>query len=660
MTFEKQFRPGEELHLQAANLLESIYHNVAVERRASGKKVDIIFHQPHLGRDVRVLVEVKDYSHKLERSEISHIWHDYSGVVQNSGTPSTLLLVTRLGLATGADDFLRTQPLIRHLTIWQLEDLTLSLRPYVEELARAFERSGLSAYYVEARARPATYPNNNLRQLGEPLSLFDEVEAWIEGDEDQPLAILGGYGSGKSSFSKRLAAHLAKRFLADPRARRPVLIPLGVFTGQTQLEGILGAMFTSDHEISNFSVRRFLEHNRRGRLVVILDGFDEMKHAMTFADFRGQLLELVKLIEPGARVLLLGRPSAFLSGDEHAYVLRGRRLFEGSWGRVAQWPEFREYELEPFSREERASFLENYLEYQSRRPGAQLATDQVKGRVTAAEGVAARDPEVFGKPVHNQLLADLASDPDVSLGRLNEVDSKWALYELFFNTLATNEVNKPARRPIPDDARLRFLREVAHWLWAERSGVTHFPASELPSPLLAALPDGHATDEQGKRREYLSGSFLEAKAGGEVFYFPHRSFAEFLVAQWVMANPPGSTGHGGVSRLIRDGVAGFLKEEANRPTLREWAASVGASRDPVSLEYLDTLASAFDTREQFSEVISPRGVRRTLLGKSAVMTFFPTLSTTPATCGLPMSAADLVWLERPEWVESGRSVASWK
>ena len=59
--------------------------------------------------------------------------------------------------------------------------------------------------------------------------------------------------------------------------------------------------------------------------------------------------------------ILLGRPSAFTSDDEHIEVLRRRRRVPTGTRRLHDWPEFREYELAPFTREERATFIAQFL-----------------------------------------------------------------------------------------------------------------------------------------------------------------------------------------------------------------------------------------------------------------------------------------------------------
>jgi len=160
---------------------------------------------------------------------------------------------------------------------------------------------------------------------GEVVGLIDEVVAWLATEDPTPLAILGGYGAGKSSFAKRLVTQQAAQALTDPSARRPILIKLGGLSRYSDLEGFLGAMLTSQHNVRGYNFTRFLDFNSKGRFLIVLDGFDEMKHAMSFSEFRAQVGQFNQLITPGAKVVLLGRPSAFTTDAEHHYVLNGRR-----------------------------------------------------------------------------------------------------------------------------------------------------------------------------------------------------------------------------------------------------------------------------------------------------------------------------------------------
>lgn len=608
---------GDALRDEAANLLSVRCGRVTTEHRVSGKKADIFFTRNDFGKRSRLYVEAKDYTRPLKRSDVVEIWADYSGIIAKN-RPANLLVITRSGLSADAQAYIEEQPEMRHQTIWELENETLGLTEYVRSLEVLFDQDGLSRYYIDGRARRARYSSaKDAERAVEPqdILIFDELLSWITSDDYNPVAVLGGYGAGKSSLARRLASSQAREALSNPLARRPVLIPLGSLARFSSLEGLLGGMFTHDFPVEGFNVHHFLTLNQKGRLLIILDGFDEMKHAMTWADFRAQISDLNKLTQGRAKVVLLGRPSAFLSTEEQVHVLRGMKRHGEGWRRLPDWPEFREYDLQEFLPSERADFVRGYLRYRyshSRSSSPELVS-QIDARAEEVNRIADLDPDMFGKPVHAKILTDLASDAEVDLSHFAERLSRWSLYDTFFHSLAEREVEKDARRPIGEVSRLEFLREVAYWLWTEHAGATAFLASDLPDALLDMLHGGDASDNEALTREYLTGSFLEKKSG-DLFYFGHRSFAEFLVA-WRMAElPPDRIDHSVYSRLVRDGVALFLREAPNQSIFTSWAESLSEAHGTIYLEYFEFLAEKLGTVEKLTSSIEQRSIWRNVTG----------------------------------------------
>lgn len=609
-------KSGDELRDTAANLLSSRFGRAIREHRADGKKVDVFFTRRDFGKETRVYVEAKDYAAPLRRSEVVHIWSDYSGII-GKNRPSMLLLITRAGLSTDAQAFVGDeQPEMRHLTIWELENETLRLAEYVRELSSLFDENGLSSYYVNGRGRQASYPTPDGRELaGNSVDIFEELLTWVDDDADQrPVAVLGGYGAGKSSLALRLISHFAQRALNDPKARRPVLIKLGELARYSSLEGLLGGLFTHDHPVDGFNTRNFLSFNEKGRLLIVLDGFDEMKHAMTWADFRSQIADMNRLTVGKAKVLLLGRPSAFTSTEEHVHVLRGVRRWSDGWLRLPDWPEFLEFELDEFTAVERATFFTGYLRYLAANGshGSDLTESWIAERVAQVTRLADLEPELFAKPVHAKILVDLASDPKIDLSRFSSGITRWSLYEFFFGSLAEREVEKSARRPIGEEQRLDFLREVAFWLWTERGGATAFSAADLPDTLIGSLAHGEAPDLDALKREYLTGSFLEKKTG-DTYYFGHRSFAEYLVAERMVRKSPGPAEQAVYSSLVRDGVLVFLLEAPDRERFRAWVDDLSSAHGTIHIEYLAFLADVLGGASALCEALPTTSIWLPLL-----------------------------------------------
>lgn len=582
---------GSALRNEAANYLSALYGGGRTEVSIAGKDVDGIFDRDDFGSRETIVLEAKDYKGPLHRDMVVKIWADYEPVLKEVD-PAKLLIVTRHGLAAGAQGYLDSRPQMRHRTIWELEDEVLGLRPHTQAMALLFDEDGLRRFYVEGRARRVAYDAMMSESETDALDLIAEVKTWLASDDATPIAILGGYGAGKSSFAKRLVSEQAQVALTDPSARRPILIKLGGLPRYSDLEGFLGAMLTSQHNVRGYNFTRFLDFNRKGRFLLVLDGFDEMKHAMSFSEFRAQIGQFNQLVAPNSKVVLLGRPSAFTTDAEHHYVLKGRVPSQDRWRKIPGWPDFQEYRLADFSDEERDAFIAGFLTYQAERDGEAEDLAWVESRRQEVSALASSDPEVFGRPVHLKILAELAADRDQDLTRLRHSPSRWSLYDEFFQSLARREAEKPARTPIGESDRLRFLAEVAFWLWRDRAAATSFVAEVIPDSLLADLPDGDAHEVEHKRREYLAGAFLERKAG-DIYYFPHRSFAEFLVASRMLDHPPSAAEHTLYGTLAREGVLEFLRTPENEPRLRAWAETLASAQGSLRASYIGLLIDAF-------------------------------------------------------------------
>jgi hypothetical protein len=218
-----------------------------------------------------------------------------------------------------------------------------------------------------------------------------------------------------------------------------------------------------------------------------------------------------------------------------------------------------------------------------------LEESDIEMRVSRVNALADLAKETFGKPVHAKILTDLGADPGFNLDRFGTGVTRWQLYEAFFETLVDRETEKSARKDISAKSRLEFIREIALWLWTAKGGSTSFQVGDLPVELMDKIPGGDSMEPEARVREYLTGSLLEKKSG-DVFYFGHRSFAEFLVAQRTVSRPPSRSDHALYSMLFREGVEAFIVDGARADTLRGWAKTLSYADGTIRLEYLHMLA----------------------------------------------------------------------
>ncbi len=171
--------------------------------------------------------------------------------------------------------------------------------------------------------------------LKENRRIFGDLEsfvlAWLDrNDISVGPALLGNYGTGKSNFARRLAHLCAERYNINPLSRIPILIELKEFGAHQDVKGLITHELVNHHGVSNGSFELFQSMNESGRLVIILDGYDEMKEGMTIDSLLLKFIQLGSLTLPKSKVLLFGRPTIFESQSEQNRIFKGDSTLFGS------------------------------------------------------------------------------------------------------------------------------------------------------------------------------------------------------------------------------------------------------------------------------------------------------------------------------------------
>ena len=282
---------GDSFRDLVCELLRTRFFDAKPEQFIAGTKVDIVFTQPNWGRQQRVAVECKNYDKPLTKADFEGIYGKYQPMLE-SRSVDQVLVVSNKPIGAPASAYLDNWRNANHQTFRELEESLLGLRPYIQSLAKLVPTVDLQ--YIEARF-------DEPRSAGE--TALDEIQAWVLDPASNSLAILGSYGQGKTSLARRIAANFASSYLAEPTKRIPILKSLGDVVHETRLEGLFGAQFTADNPAPGFQFKTFEHLNRSGRLLVILDGFDEMKHAMTASDFLSNFREFNRLLGSHSKVI---------------------------------------------------------------------------------------------------------------------------------------------------------------------------------------------------------------------------------------------------------------------------------------------------------------------------------------------------------------------
>ena len=506
--------PGDEFRDTIAAFLQANGYDVETEFPLAGKNVDVFARKQVRFRSEEIAIEAKDYSRNLPLGEVHEFVRDYGNILQG-GYADTALLVTRRDITPQGKQAIGTAPHkgLKHVTWANFQRELFGPNEYLQHLILDHETAGIRDYYID----PKVASGESLRAV---------VRRWLDDRTPPPLVVLGGYGSGKSTFAATLARELAEESLRDVGARIPILVTLGEITDESSLDGLFGKLLASRYRVDGYHFQALRALNRNGRLVIIFDGLDEMKHGMTFDVFERECLKLFELNEGDSRIVLLGRPNAFPSDREFQSVIKGRKTTPIGGVQILQGrPECEDVSLIDWNPAEARSFVERYFRWIVKKD-----SDTVIDRgVRLNELLSPKLTKLISRPVHAQMLCALAASSSVDLSEIDE----FSLYYNFIDLLLKREQQKKGRDPkISVDARRRFNACVSWWLLVE-AGALGTRVNDIPFNAIEYAMDDLSTDlDNNELRSELAAGCLVEKTGG-VVYFGHRSIQEFLAAEYL-------------------------------------------------------------------------------------------------------------------------------
>ncbi len=182
---------------------------------------------------------------------------------------------------------------------------------YLQELVHKFKNDKLFSAIANEEDKftlEETFIKPSFNDKKEDLDKY--LDDWLLESNLKHLVILGDYGMGKSSFLKYYSAKLAEEILCGKKLKRfPVFISL---TNTSPMHG--GIEKSVGHFVSqklgvDSDIFQKLVH--RGKILFILDGFDEMGFIGTHEQRFEQFNSIWQLATKNNKVLIAGRPSYF-------------------------------------------------------------------------------------------------------------------------------------------------------------------------------------------------------------------------------------------------------------------------------------------------------------------------------------------------------------
>jgi hypothetical protein len=333
------------------------------------------------------------------------------------------------------------------------ECLDAFLRParICEELAGPYEIDGESHQF--AKRGPSMFEQTLLNDkdwipLNATVPHRGKVEAqrylhtsWARGDSPRLCIVVAPAGHGKSKVTHILARRLAENYRSADYGQRPplpILIPFGKYPrGTSSFDGLV-LRFMDEFGVAKLTAEAFRYLVALGRVLFILDGYDEMVEASPDVAAEN-IAEFVGQAGPRSRILLTTRSTFYRTSSDVVGQIADPLLSED---------EVEVIDLQPFDKKQAKEYVTRRLRD---RPDRSRAMER-------AQLIIEREwnPDLLGSPIFLAEFVNLIEAGDWST---TDVAERGFLEYLIERTFARERTRQ--QHDFNDDQQRRYLENIA-------------------------------------------------------------------------------------------------------------------------------------------------------------------------------------------------------
>lgn len=480
-----------------------------------GTQIDVVARSSNSLAPVTYLVECTDQGRNVPIDYVKQ----KAGALFDTGNEDEvafLMIVSRHGFSAEAKAFAETRPRLILTTASDLEDRLIDFSPYRDwytlnyrESTGMFNEARLFEHYVEISATDGHSP-------AKPLD--NAVREWLNTTGNNVLFLLGDYGAGKTSFLRKFAFELLSSNGSDPDhsvGQSPVLVPLRGFRSAINLRQVITDTLVNDYGVSLPSFQAFERYCSLGKVLLLLDGFDEMANQSNLPTVIDCLTQIMLLAETNTKLIVTCRSNFFKS---HYQLFEALRRFEieipdadGGSETLPLVEHGKVLTLSPLSPKQVQAFVKRRYPEKS---------NELLKQIKKIHDLS----DLCKRPVLLDMVLSTLPDIHESDGVVNSA----VLYETYTNRWAKRD---QWRVRMSVDAR-QVLCDSLAWAMHAR-GLTAIAFPDLRKRLGAVLSGFSKSPEELEEfaNDIQTCSFLVREGEGDEYQFAHKSFLEYFVAR---------------------------------------------------------------------------------------------------------------------------------
>lgn len=483
-----------------------------------------------------IMVECKDYS--FNRTVGIEEINKFAGILhspRSCGVVGKGLFVTTVGFTREAKEFAESVG-IELITFTDLSTKLVDFSGYINKVIAEFENSPVYNSYVDlSGTEMEDFEGEEENIFHRPLDNL--VNHYIFDKGHNKLALLGNFGTGKTTFCRKFAYELAKKYKKNSTYRVPIVVNLSDYESKLDIQQLITNTFQFRYGV-RIDITICQELQRLGKFLILFDGFDEMATRVDTDIIQDNLRDIDKISRISENKFILTCRTHFFRDSVQTSILSD---FD-----IVYIPEWGEPELS---------------EYLKKRLG-----EKWKRRLKQINRTHNLS-ELAQTPLFLEMIVD-------SLSSLGDNVSPGKLYNVYTNKWIDEQSRRRGAR-LNKEERRQFVHDLALKLYIDNKSSCHY--SEFTDLINKRFRVNDAAKMDYLQSDVRNCTFLTRNTNGD-YRFRHKSFMEFFVAEILAKQIIEGSYKNLQHKIIPSEIRRFLLERlsSNPPIqiMKQWLQSV--------------------------------------------------------------------------------------